>query len=156
ELLRFANHRCLKEMHYVSTLGVFGGAAYRGQRGIEEQDEVDDPGGLPSGYTQSKWVAEHLVREAAKRGVPARIYRPGMILGDSLNGMCNLKGLLCRSVRACGELHSIPDLSGSTRPGAPVDFVAQALVHIASSPEFSWDGHTFHLILPEPLRLMEG
>src|SRR3546814_2735138 len=35
----------------------------------------------------------------------------------------------------------------------PVDFVADAMDHIAHKPKF--DGHTFHLTDPEPLRVGE-
>jgi thioester reductase-like protein len=35
--------------------------------------------GLDFGYSQTKWVAEELVRRAAASGLPTRIYRPALI-----------------------------------------------------------------------------
>ena len=45
---------------------------------------------LTMGYSQSKWVAERLVKIAASRGLPVSIYRPGTITGDSRTGISNL------------------------------------------------------------------
>ena len=35
---------------------------------------------------QSKWVAERLLLEARRRGVPVNVVRPGYIVGSSLTG----------------------------------------------------------------------
>ena len=56
------------------------------------------------GYGQSKWVAEKLVWEAAGRGLPVRVYRPGNISGHSASGASNprdfLGALIAGSLRA--------------------------------------------------------
>lgn len=58
-----------------------------GLEGISESDDLqgshDD---LGTGYGQSKWVAEYLVRESGKRGLRGCIVRPGYVLGDSKSG----------------------------------------------------------------------
>jgi thioester reductase-like protein len=38
---------------------------------------------LDFGYSQSKWVAEHLVFEAQKQGLKVRVYRPSLISASS-------------------------------------------------------------------------
>lgn len=54
---------------------------------ISEDDPVDSCIGLNGGYAQSKWVAEKLITEARKRGIPCNIYRPGYIGGNSVTGV---------------------------------------------------------------------
>ena len=49
--------------------------------GLKDCTEADDAAGyhsqLHDGYSQTKWVAEQLVRKAGLRGVPVTIYRLG-------------------------------------------------------------------------------
>ena len=59
----------------------------KGKRGISEDDELEGSrSGLGSGYGQSKWASEYLVRQAGLRGLSGVIVRPGYILGDSTGG----------------------------------------------------------------------
>jgi L-2-aminoadipate reductase len=58
-----------------------------GGEGISEADDLSGSRtGLSTGYGQSKWVAEYLVREAGKRGLQGCIVRPGYVTGDSKSG----------------------------------------------------------------------
>jgi L-2-aminoadipate reductase len=58
-----------------------------GGEGISEADDLSGSRtGLGTGYGQSKWVAEYLVREAGKRGLQGTIVRPGYVAGDSTSG----------------------------------------------------------------------
>jgi L-2-aminoadipate reductase len=58
-----------------------------GGEGISEADDLSGSRtGLGTGYGQSKWVAEYLVREAGKRGLQGCIVRPGYVTGDSKSG----------------------------------------------------------------------
>ena len=59
----------------------------RGGQGIDENDDLQGSSqGLATGYGQSKWVAEQLVREAERRGLQGAIIRPGYVLGDTHTG----------------------------------------------------------------------
>lgn len=61
-----------------------------GQRSISEEDDLEGSRvGLGTGYGQSKWVSEQLVRAAGKRGLLGSVVRPGYILGDSQTGTVN-------------------------------------------------------------------
>lgn len=40
---------------------------------------------LTVGYGQSKWVAEKMLMEAARRGLSVNIVRPGYVVGDSVS-----------------------------------------------------------------------
>lgn len=58
-----------------------------GGAGISEDDDLDGSSvGLGTGYGQSKWAGEFLVREAGRRGLKGTIIRPGYVLGDSVTG----------------------------------------------------------------------
>ena len=58
-----------------------------GGRGISEDDDLESSSvGLGTGYGQSKWAGEYLVREAGRRGLKGTIVRPGYVLGDSKTG----------------------------------------------------------------------
>ena len=58
-----------------------------GGEGIGEDDDLSGSHtGLSTGYGQSKWVAEYLVREAGRRGLQGSIVRPGYVTGDSKSG----------------------------------------------------------------------
>lgn len=58
-----------------------------GGAGISEDDSLESSSvGLGTGYGQSKWAGEFLVREAGRRGLKGTIVRPGYVLGDSTTG----------------------------------------------------------------------
>ena len=62
-------------------------AVAAGGEGISEDDDLEGSRmGLGTGYGQSKWVAEYLVREAGNRGLQGCIIRPGYVTGDSRSG----------------------------------------------------------------------
>ena len=70
--------------HYVQ----LSDKAFRaGGAGVLESDYLEgSETGLSTGYGQSKWVSEYLVRECGPRGLQGVIVRPGYILGDSQSG----------------------------------------------------------------------
>lgn len=54
---------------------------------VPESDDLEGSRkGLGTGYGQSKWVSEKLVREAGRRGLKGCIVRPGYVTGDSTSG----------------------------------------------------------------------
>ena len=58
-----------------------------GGKGVPEADDLEGSSkGLGTGYGQSKWVGEYLVRNAGQRGLTGTIVRPGYVLGDSRSG----------------------------------------------------------------------
>ena len=76
---------------------------------------------------------------ARQRGVPACIYRPGVISGDSRTGMGNTKDLIWSIIKGCIQLGVMPDLD--TLPDidtminiTPVDYVSRAIVQLSRQP----------------------
>jgi amino acid adenylation domain-containing protein/thioester reductase-like protein len=141
-VLRLATETRLKPIHFSSTLAVLLGDQIQSGL-IRESDEFEYPERMTSGYGQSKWVAERLVRLAATRGVPVAIYRPGRITGDSRTGSWNSDDLFLVGLNMLLQLGAAPDVDVQLDL-TPVDYVAEAMVAISSKPESV--GRTFHLV----------
>jgi len=103
-----------------------------GKAGIPESDTLDgSKEGLGTGYGQSKWVGEHLLRVAGeKHGLRGAILRPGYVVGDSKTGVSNTDDFLLRMLKGCQELQLFPDITNSVNM-VPVDHVARATVAAA-------------------------
>lgn len=150
EVLRLAGQIKLKPVHYVSTGSVFPLVAPGEDKTVHENDDLEDSARLAGGYAQSKWVAEKMVLAARARGLPLAVYRPGQITGHATTGMTHLQDFLCRLMIGCSRIGSVPDLDLMIDM-TPVDFVSQALAHLAASKESL--GKVFHLVNPQPASL---
>jgi NAD(P)-dependent dehydrogenase (short-subunit alcohol dehydrogenase family) len=147
ELAAAVNANCL---HHVSSIAVAG--VYKG-RFTEEMFDEGQP--LEHPYHRTKFESEQLVREESV--VPWRIYRPSIVVGDSHSGQIDkIDGpyyffpLIKRARQYVPDWLPLigPDI-GHTNI-VPVDFVADAIDHIAHKPNL--DGTTFHLTDPETRR----
>ncbi|HTP33434.1 MAG TPA: thioester reductase domain-containing protein, partial [Candidatus Acidoferrales bacterium] len=147
EILRLAARTRTKPVHYVSTIGVFSSPDYAGGI-VEESEELNRSGPLHVGYAQTKWIGERLVRLAASRGMPVSIYRPN-ISADSTTGVFNRHDHICLLIKGCLQLGRAPDLD-LYLSGAPVDFVARAMVSLSRRPESN--GKTYHLVNPSGMQ----
>ncbi|HEX2189075.1 MAG TPA: thioester reductase domain-containing protein, partial [Longimicrobiaceae bacterium] len=150
EVLRLACTGPTKPVHFLSSIAVYAPPA-PGRPVPEahlEDDPVDEWRPLP-GYARSKWVAEHVVRLAAARGLPVSIYRPGIVTGDSRTGICATHDFIWRFTRACVEMESVPAMDGLSDV-APVDYVSAAIVALSLRPGSA--GRTFNLVHPEGVR----
>ena len=146
EALRLACRHTTKPFHFVSTDGIFPPNA-----GVCEEDaDLDSLAeARGDGYGRSKWVAEMLVREAANRGLPACVYRPGFISGHSETGASNPRDLLSAVLAESLRLGAAPEVEGWRIEMTPVDFVAAAMLGIAANPDAP--GGTYHLANPDPV-----
>lgn len=153
ELLRLSAAQRGKPLHLVSTLALFfqseGAPAEARPRAVSERDVPELPAGQTSGYLQSKWVAEELVRAAQERGLPATIYRTGRIAGHSQTGAtANLHDLLNLIIAACSRLQVYPDWDIELNL-APVDYICQALIELSVNVKFT--GKALHLFNQTPI-----
>jgi amino acid adenylation domain-containing protein/thioester reductase-like protein len=145
EVLRLACRHGAKPVHHVSTNGIFP----PGNGLCEEETDLDElTEAREDGYGQSKWVAEKLVREAAGRELPVCIYRPGNVSGHSESGASNPRDLLGAVIVESTRLGCAPEIEGWHMEITPVDFVAAAILHLAS--ERVAQGGTYHLANPDP------
>ncbi|WP_199743985.1 type I polyketide synthase [Verrucosispora sp. FIM060022] len=142
EVLRLsAAHRTVP-VHYVSTTGVFAGPAPDG-RGHGPHDPTGPADLLPSGYLQSKWVAEQIIGLARERGLPVSVYRVDLVSGDRRHGACQTRDYLWLSIKGLIQAGTIPDSLGGSVPLVPVDHVAASI--IALSTDSKQIGSTYHL-----------
>jgi thioester reductase-like protein len=133
--------------HHVSSIAAAGE-----HRGIFREDMFDEGQKLPSPYHQTKFESEKLVRQLTD--APWRVYRPAIVLGHSLTGEMDKIDGPYYFFKAIQKLRGAvpewfpligPEL-GNTNV-VPVDFVADAMDHIAHQPGL--DGQAFHLVAPK-------
>jgi thioester reductase-like protein len=149
EVLRLASQVKIKPVHYVSSVAVFESLAYAGKI-VREQDSFDHWEGIYLGYSQTKWVAEKLVKIARERGLPVTIHRPPLIAGHSQTGVFNNDDLICLMLKGCIQMESFPDLDYMLDM-SPVDYVSKAIVYLSQQPKSL--GKAFHLQHPQPIHL---
>ena len=146
EVLRLACRTKTKPLHFVSTNGIFPPGGHR----CEEDADLDAlAGAREDGYGQTKWVAEKLVRQAAERGLPVSVYRPGNIAGHSISGVSNPRDFLGAVIAESLRIGAAPRIEGWRVEMTPVDFVSGAICHLADKPQSA--GRTFHLAEPDPV-----
>ncbi|KAI1172073.1 enterobactin synthetase component F [Nemania sp. FL0916] len=139
-------------VHHISTNGVLPNSI----EGWTEDAMVaidDVPEKLLDGYGQTKWVAEQLVLEAAKRGLAARIYRPGTISGHSTSGSSNTYDLINAMIVESLRLGYAPKVDGWYAEMTPADFVSKAILSLADIADT--EQRVFHLGEPNPLPTKE-
>ena len=126
--------------------------------GIFREDMFDEAEGLDDPYLRTKHDSEALVRGETR--IKWRIYRPGMVVGHSQTGeMDKIDGpyyffpLLKKLREMLPPWMPTLGIEGGRINIVPVDFVVDAMDHIAHKPRL--DGHTFHLTDPEPMRVGE-
>ncbi|MDZ8107390.1 MAG: thioester reductase domain-containing protein [Nostoc sp. DedQUE12a] len=149
EVLRLACQIKVKPVHYVSSVAVFESPVYAGKV-VKEQDEFNHWEGIYLGYSQTKWVAEKLVKIARDRGLPVTIYRPPLISGDSKTGICNTHDFINLMAKGCLQMGSFPDVEYMLDM-SPVDYVSKAVVYLSRQKESI--GKAFHLQHPQPAPL---
>ena len=86
-------------------------------------------------YEQTKWEAEHVVREADD--LSPCIARPSIVMGESDTGWTPAFNVLYWPLRAFsrGLFDEIPGLPSAHVDIVPVDYVADALVHLLDAGE---------------------
>lgn len=137
---------------HVSTKGILDPAVYADDAPIGEDDPLRPPEGPLLGYQRSKWAAESLVRQAAARGLPVAVCRPGRIGGDLASGGLPESDFMVLFLRGCLEIAALPRLEYAIEV-TPVDVVAAAIATICARPELL--GKTYHLTHPRPIDLAE-
>ncbi len=139
--------------HHVSSIAAAG--LYPG---VFREDMFEEAEGLDDPYLRTKHESEGLVR--AEKRIKWRIYRPGMVVGhsktgeiDKIDGPYYFFTFLKKLRQALPPWMPMLGIEGGRVNIVPVDFVADAIDHIAHKPRL--DGHCFHLTDPEPLRVGE-
>ncbi|MDO0939352.1 thioester reductase domain-containing protein [Streptomyces sp. DG2A-72] len=152
EVLRLAARHRTVPVHYVSTVGVFDGPREDG-----EPLKATDPTGpaelLPSGYLQSKWVAEQIIELARDRGLPVSVYRVDVISGDTVNGACQTRDFVWLSLKGILQSGAAPAGVDGRFHLLPVDYVSGTILTVSQQAESA--GRTFHLFNHSSLSLAQ-
>ncbi len=124
--------------------------------GLFREDMVDEAEGLEHPYFRTKHDSEGIVRREC--GIPWRIYRPALVVGDSRTGeMDKIDGpyyffkLIQRLRKMLPSWMPTIGIEGGRINVVPVDFVVNAVDHIAHLN--GEDGKCFHLVDPTPMRV---
>ncbi|GAD96718.1 NRPS-like enzyme, putative [Paecilomyces variotii No. 5] len=87
----------------------------------------------PTGYGQSKLVAEYICMNAAARvGIPVYVLRIGQIVGDTVHGIWNSSEAIPLMMQTAVTMKVLPEIDECLR-WIPVDLVARSSVEITSS-----------------------
>jgi NAD(P)-dependent dehydrogenase (short-subunit alcohol dehydrogenase family) len=135
--------------NHVSSIAVAG--MYRGEW---REDMFEEAEGLDTHpYFRTKHESERVVREESRR--PWRVYRPGIVVGDSRTGAIDkVDGpyygfkLLQQMRRVLPSWLPTLGVEGGEINIVPVDYVADAIDYIAHQPDL--DGQAFSLTDPNP------
>ena len=126
--------------------------------GVFREDMFDEAEGLKDPYFRTKHDSEGLVRK--QTAVPYRIYRPSMVVGhsqtgeiDKIDGPYYMFTLIKKIRETLPQWMPTLGIEGGRMNVVPVDFVADAMDHIAHKKGL--DSHCFHLVDPEPMRFGE-
>ena len=128
-LLNLALQGAPKRFHHISTTFIFG---WTRACVLHESNSNHTMSALDFGYSQTKWVAEALVRQAGTQGLPLAIYRPSLVSvgaglqGDSHDVAARLLAFMIRHGIAVDTPNQVSLL--------PVDVVARNIVAIAQRP----------------------
>lgn len=140
----------LKRVDYVSTAYVSGTAV-----GLYKETDLDVGQRFKNYYEETKFLAEVAITES---GLPAAIYRPGIVVADSKTGVtAKFDG----PYFALNAIRNLPSPGVFMKVGTgnnlvnlvPVDFVLEAIARLST-----WNGavgKTYHLTDPSPCTAFE-
>ncbi len=134
-------------LHFVSSLSVLPPVTAGGDERFLETDAIEEVPAPRGGYNLSKWVAERLVAQAAERGLPVTVYRPGPISGDSVTGAFNENDFLYRLMQGYLQSGMAPD-GEMPLDLLPVDYAAKAIVWLALNGSATSELRRYHLLHP--------
>lgn len=144
----------LRRLQYVSTCYVSG--RFDGEFG---EDSLDEGQSFLNHYEETKFEAELLVRKAMADGLPATIYRPGIVVGDSVTGETQKYDgpyFLASFLRRQGPIALVPAVGDADRVRislVPRDFVIDAIDQLSVLETSS--GRTYALTDPRPPTVRE-
>jgi len=140
---------CFNHVSSIAAAGLFKGTWRE-----DFFDEAEDLDKHP--YFRTKHESERIARE--RTTVPWRVFRPGVVVGDSETGqMDKIDGpyyffkLIKRFRQLVPSWMPMIGIEGGRINIVPVDFVVAALDHLSHARGL--DGKTFHLVDPEPMRV---
>jgi len=137
---------CFHQVSSIAAAGLY--------RGVWTEDMFDEAERLDNNpYFRTKHESERLVRDECQR--PWRVYRPGIVVGDSRTGEIDkidgpyfMFKSLQRLRRVAPSWLPFLGIEGGEINIVPVDYVASAIDFLAHKPRLN--GRAFHLTDPNP------
>jgi thioester reductase-like protein len=149
-VLEFCESRTkLRRLQYVSTCYVSGE-----YDGVFTEDALDEGQTFRNHYEETKFEAELLVRKAMADGLPATIYRPGVVVGDSRTGATQkydgpyFVATFLRRQPVIALAPRVASLDDVTMSVVPRDFVVDAMDQLSVLDRSR--GRTYALTDPAP------
>ncbi len=138
-----------RRLNYVSTCYVSGG-----HHGVYTESDLDTGQPFANHYEHTKFEAERIVWDAMAEGLPATVYRPGIVVGDSKTGETQKYDgpyfVLQFLMKQPGSHVVVPQVADPDRIQfslVPRDFVVEAIDHLSAMPDAV--GKTYALTDPD-------
>ena len=154
-LLTFASQITnLKYFHHLSTIAVKGDLNGDLFESIEQIPKVK----YSNNYAQTKMSAELLVRKSNLNNAKVRIYRPGIVVGDSKTGKINridgpyyFLNFLSRKFFITQVIKKLPSILFPFNPNTilpliPVDIVCDWIAHMLINPQGNESTKIYNLV----------
>ncbi|WP_190285783.1 non-ribosomal peptide synthetase [Montanilutibacter psychrotolerans] len=152
EVLRLASSGKLKHVHYISTMSTIPPIDALQEIVSTEEELFECWQGLASGYAQSKWVAEKILRIGGSRGIPFTVYRPTHISGSTRDGASNPIDTWSLFMDACLQHGCVPDVDASLN-SLPVDYMSECIVDLSLRDDVI--GKSLNLMNPRTFMLKQ-
>ena len=138
-------HHHIDRFSHISTAYVAGAA-----KGIISENQLTDQYGFFTDYERSKYEGEKLL-QAVKEDLPISIFRPSMVVGDSITGAIKTFNTFYFPMRLflTGKMRFMPVSRSLKINVVPVDYVAKSVVQLTFEPKA--EGKTFHVVAPYEL-----
>jgi len=148
EVVRLAYDKRRKILNYISTTFIFGWSV---KKFLFESDFNEAMEKLDFGYSQSKWVAEQLVKNAQDQGLDVRIFRPSLITPSTVGGGYNYD--IAIRLMAFMINHRKGVIAKNQLSFTPADIAANNIVAISILPDTV--GKIFHVTADHYYNIMD-
>jgi len=149
-----AKSRSFQRLHYISTCYVSGR-----HPGRFTEDDLDVGQHFNNYYEETKYLAEVEVQQRMRGGLPATIYRPSVVVGDSKTGATQkFDGpyFVIQWLLRQGRYAVLPTVGRPDRYRfnvVPRDFIVDAIAHL--SARLDTIGKVYQLADPDPLTVAQ-
>jgi len=135
--------RRLKKFNHISTAFVVG----KKKNTDFSEDMLDIGQGFNNTYEQTKYEAEVLTKDYAKKGLNISIFRPSMVMGDSISGRTNDFRLFYEPLHifSLGIYKEFPGDINCFQNFINIDSVAEAISLLGMEEEAG----TYHIVSPK-------
>jgi thioester reductase-like protein len=150
-VLDLAEELGVERFQYVSTCYVSGR-----YDGVFTENHLQEGQSFNNHYEETKYRAEVLVHERMAEGLPATVYRPAIVVGDSETGATEkydgpyyLLRLLLAQPSLLSVLTTVPGAAEAELNVVPRDFVVDAIAHLSRRDDTV--NEVYQLCDPAPL-----